>query len=1199
MQVPRIFWAALSAIFLLTSEAGVFLDQEFFPSERWAYRANSDYTVGQTFTVGKTGKLVRFEADLALEDARTDLTVTLVNKKTSVQKTITVPFWKIHDSTGFPGFRLCGIDVSSLNFNVTAGDVCLVYFKGTQPFGSNEPAIVILSGTCGYSAGSFMRGATVNDLVETPGEDMGMRTFVSTTSAQSGPPTLYEFPENEERWLGDNVHLPVFATGAEPLTYRWFKDGAAMETQTAANLDLLVSSTNIAGAYFCIVSNTFGSVTTKTAQVTIRTGPVIAGSSLYLRPPGSDLTLETYVRGKGSLSYQWFFQGQKIGANTSLPLGLVRSSQAGEYLFRASDTVGTTEFLATVSIRDDSAKIKWSVSTGTTNDETAPVTSKNGRIYFSSKNVLAEFNSFGQRTAWAGKAGNAWVSPIIVGNTGAFDPSGETWQLSKFTGGYGAALGFNGNSYCVAATTNGIAYFYSNGYIYAYNLLQGTNVWYRSIQSGFSPGLRILVDSQYSAVYALENAQTVLALDAQTGRLLWRETTPDRYISGGAIGPDGCVYVHGDTGISAFEPSSGELRWRRLTSGGNGFPLVDGAGIVYAMDGHVAIALNGATGQLIWSHDLKDWNFQGGGALLLADNTILYWHVPYGMLALDSQTGDFFSDYIAPAALRGMPSVGPDGTIYFTATDHKLYALKTTAPLLPGPWSHPRGSTLNNGVADTSGALPAGLVITRHPQSATVGEGDRLELSVAALGIGPISYQWWKGAGPIPGATATNLVLNPIKLSDAGTYFVVVTNSVGSLESTRARITVATTVTAQITTIAGNGQAGYQDALDPLASKLNWPAGIAVDPQGTIYLAEPSNHLVRVLAPGGFVGAWAGHAGQGGYLEASGTNAYFRAPLGLSVNAAGDLLVADTLNHRLRSVQSSRYRNTSLLAGSGLPGFLSTDAASSQLNAPVETVEGPQREVYFIELGNHSVRKINRDGIVEVVAGTGFPGFADGSPNAAQFNQPMGLAILNGDVLVADSGNHRIRRISKNFGQVETIAGNGTAGFAAGLGTNATLNAPARVCVDPLGNIYFSENGNHAIRRMDTNGWVSRVAGGVKGFQDGDSETAKFAQPAGICLHPDGSLLVADSENQRIRRIVLNGQTNAWLRAEGALLIDLNPTLKILGEIGAHYRIESREQVGASEWVPVESIQIQSYPQIWVDPRPDRGQMRLFRAVKE
>ena len=188
-----------------------------------------------------------------------------------------------------------------------------------------------------------------------------------------------------------------------------------------------------------------------------------------------------------------------------------------------------------------------------------------------------------------------------------------------------------------------------------------------------------------------------------------------------------------------------------------------------------------------------------------------------------------------------------------------------------------------------------------------------------------------------------------------------------------------------------------------------------------------------------------------------------------------------------------------------------------------------KRKVYVADSGNHTIRRIDwilsfeacpQGRTVATLAGNpGHPGFADGTGSAALFDTPRGIATAkDGSIYVSDSGNHVIRKITPD-GVVTTVAG--TPGVA---GSDAThLNTPTGIDVDDSGNVFFVDTFNHAVRELTTDGKLITVAGvlGVSGFADGDASTAKFNAPVGLKIAPDGSLVVADTGNNVIRRVTL------------------------------------------------------------------------------
>ena len=200
------------------------------------------------------------------------------------------------------------------------------------------------------------------------------------------------------------------------------------------------------------------------------------------------------------------------------------------------------------------------------------------------------------------------------------------------------------------------------------------------------------------------------------------------------------------------------------------------------------------------------------------------------------------------------------------------------------------------------------------------------------------------------------------------------------------------------------------------------------------------------------------------------------------------------------------------------------DETPLDLSDPFGVAVGPDGSIYMTDAGEHNrIQRIAPDGNVTTIAG-GIEGFGDGVEGKAQFNSPSGIAVApNGDLIVADTGNHCIRRVPLH-GETATVAGNGKAGYADGPARQAQFNGPIGVAVDPSGNIYVADSYNDRIRMITPDGQVSTVAGkGAPGFADGDRNTALFDTPSGIIVANDNSLIVANTGNDRLRRITPDG----------------------------------------------------------------------------
>jgi sugar lactone lactonase YvrE len=324
-----------------------------------------------------------------------------------------------------------------------------------------------------------------------------------------------------------------------------------------------------------------------------------------------------------------------------------------------------------------------------------------------------------------------------------------------------------------------------------------------------------------------------------------------------------------------------------------------------------------------------------------------------------------------------------------------------------------------------------------------------------------------------------------------------------------------------VTTFAGSGTAGATNATGTSAT-FNGPNGVAVDSAGTVYVADSSNHRIRRITPAGVVTTFAG-SGSIGATDSSGTSASFNFPYGVAVDSAGVVYVGDTRNHRIRRITSAGVVTTLAGSLSNTSGFADGTGTSARFFEPQAVAVDSSGTVYVADTYNHRIRRITPAGVVTTLAGSGIgaggPGtFSDGSGTSAGFNFPNGVAVDSaGTVYVADSSNHRIRRITP-AGVVTTLAGS-TVGSSDGTGTNASFSGPVVLAVDSSGSVYVCEVNNNRIRKITPAGVVTTLAGSTSGFLDGTGTNALFNEPRGIAVDSGGILYVADYLNHRIRKV--------------------------------------------------------------------------------
>ena len=542
-----------------------------------------------------------------------------------------------------------------------------------------------------------------------------------------------------------------------------------------------------------------------------------------------------------------------------------------------------------------------------------------------------------------------------------------------------------------------------------------------------------------------------------------------------------------------------------------------------------------------------------------AGNASLNGPVGVGFAASGSlYIADTVNNRIRKVPIRGYPTLALANV---SARDAGDYSVVITSPY----------GSVTSAVATL--VLEAPPMITVQPANQFAAPGSTIVFSAAVAGSGPFEYSWhFAGTNLLQSGTNSTLTLPAVSTSEAGNYTVVVTNAYGSVTSHVAILTIAfpPSVTIQpgqtnslgtrvtlsvafdglgpfsyqwqfnrtniqnniITTFAGNGfSVPPGDGHAATNACLNMPNDVSFDTAGNSYIADYGAHRIRMVNTNGIIIIVAGngtptYAGDGGPA----TNASLRLPSGVTADASGNLYIADYADARIRKVDAGGIIAT--VAGNGTSGYSGDggSATNANLSSPYGTAFDKLGNLYIADTGNNRIRRLDANGNITTVAGNGTSAYSGDGGAATN----AGLTVLGvafdafGNLYFADYSNSRIRMVDVN-GIISTVAGKTSFVHYAGDGgpaSNASLYSPSGVALDATGNCYIADGGNNRIRRVDTNGIITTVAGnGGLGYSgDGGAATnASFWGPASVTLDAAGNLFITDRGNNRIRKVHFAG----------------------------------------------------------------------------
>ena len=516
---------------------------------------------------------------------------------------------------------------------------------------------------------------------------------------------------------------------------------------------------------------------------------------------------------------------------------------------------------------------------------------------------------------------------------------------------------------------------------------------------------------------------------------------------------------------------------------------VDGASNVYFIAGSAVYKVSAAGNMTTIAGGTSGYGGDGGLA------TAAELASPSG-LALDGSQ----NIYIADTYNCRVREITPDGKIQTIAGNRTCATAGDSGPASSAQLNYPQSVAV-----DSSGNI-------------YVGEEYRIRMIAAGTGI-ITSFAGGSGSSTAEGVSATTayIPLNPSLAVDRS-------NNLYFTDSAHARVRMISATDGTVTTVAGTGTAGFggDGGLATYAS-LNIPNGVAVDSTGKVYISDQINCRIRMVDTSGRITTVAGathYAGDQGQA----TSALLHQPQHAIQDAEGNLYISDTYNHAIRKVDTSGKITT--IAGTGACGYTGdrNPAVSATLCYPQALALDSNRNLYIADGGNYVVRRIDSGGQITTYAGNGTPGDAYHGSNAAaaQFRYPFGLAVDGtGNLYVSDALSFRVHKIAAD-GTISLVAGVGTQGYLGdgGLATAAQLAYPTHLALDGSGSkLYIADALNNEVRKVE-GGIITLVAGSRTCLDTGQDAThACIGQPGGIALDTSGNLYISAPNFSSIAKV--------------------------------------------------------------------------------
>ena len=986
--------------------------------------------------------------------------------------------------------------------------------------------------------------------------------------------------------VGQSVLFSVVASGSEPLSYQWRRDGVPIPGATTASYSLAAVALADGGAQFTVaVSNAGGTVISAAAVLTVAAVPptITTQPQPQIVTDGASATFNVVASGTPPLVYQWRKNGTPLGSNApTLTLAAVTTGDSGATITvtvsnPSPSTATSNGALLTVAPRAPAITVQPQPQTAAdgstatfsvTATGTAPLHyqwKRNGT------NVGADGPSYTTPALTLTDSGASYT--VVVSNAAATSATSTAASLTvtpiapSITTQPQPQTAADGSTATFGVTATGSAPLH---YQWKRN---GTNVGTDSA-SYTTPALTLANDGA-SYVVVVSNAaattatsiaasltvtpippsittqpqpQSVSAGSTATFTVTATGSAPLHYQwkrDGTSVGADSASYTTGVLGTGDSGASFTVLvsNVSSTTATSNAATLTVAATDLQILAGAIGgTGYYDGTGGAARFYNPFGIATDSSGNAYIADqsNHLIRRVTPTGVVTTlaGSPGAASFVDGTGTAARFNTPT---DLTVYEpTPGDVRLYIADSgnnrirQLVVATGAVTTLAGSVA--GSADGSGSSahfrsPSGITLSGGQLFVADTNNQTLRL-VTLAGV----VTTWAGSAQQSGSTDGNgssaRFNGPLGLAAdvAGTLYVAdcSNNIIRSVSSTQ-----------DVTTLAGTpGVSGNVDGA-PSAARFRCPSGLVVDGNGSnLYVADSNNRTVRrIPLPSGNVSTYAGTPGAGGTAGADGAidgpvgTARFGQPYGLALDPLGNLLLTDATNSEIRQIDLSNDVVATLAGSIGGRGYADGTGTSARFNDPHNVALDADGNLYVSDHGNVVIRKITPGGVVSTLAGNpGVAGSANGTGSAARFGGPRGLSVDSaGNIFVADAANNTIRRITPQ-GVVTTLAGSPIAsGFVDGTGAAARFSNPVGVVVDGNGNVYVSDYNNNAIRKITPAGVVTTLAGGgpsLPGTTDGTGTAARFRGPRGVAIDGMGNVIVADRDNGTIRLVTPGGDVS-------------------------------------------------------------------------